>query len=203
MKINKQLLVNIAAFIVLMVTIGFLFMFKQNKKSETVTTDEMVNAIQKAEETTGNVDKEVKVSIPDEKWKKWNEVYQDLFVIHIRKALNGYLNSTNEGMSDPNSVIEPLKDDKQHITGLSTFSKDYYKSKFIVLSIANNPFGGKQINILFQDKPDKVFWVWVYKPEGADYDLRGFQENTKFTKADIENFKNNNKTLLDDKEHAL
>src|SRR3989344_1287840 len=132
---------------------------------------------------------------------KWNEIYKNPFARHIRKALNGYLNGTNEGIADPDLVI-PISDDKEGRSGLNAFSKDYYRSKFIVLSIVNGVYGGKEITIVFQDKPDMAFWVWVYKPVDEDYNLKGFAENTKFTKKVMEDFVKYNKAALEDKENA-
>ncbi|MCX6756564.1 MAG: hypothetical protein NTW35_00185, partial [Candidatus Nomurabacteria bacterium] len=58
--------------------------------------------------------------------------------------------------------------------GLNNFDKSYYKSKFLILSASDNDYGGVQAYIIFVDKPDKIFWAWVYNESS----LRVFCEDT-------------------------
>lgn len=204
MRMNKRFIIVSVVFLALLATTGFVFISKRTKKSETVGIDELVTAIQKTEEAAGNVPKETRVFSEEERGKWNNEIYKDPFVRHIRVVLNGYLSGTNEGMDSPELVINPLGSNETSVSGLSSFNKDYYKSKFIVLTVAGFIGGGKQINILFQDQPDKIFWVWVYHaPETDHYDMRGFAENVNFSQEFIQNFQKNNSEMLKDKEHAL
>lgn len=102
------------------------------------------------------------------------ELYNNPYIKHIRIALDGYLDGTNNG------IEEGVADDSiMPGCGLSSFDRSYYKSKFIILSAADNEYGGIQANIVFIDKPDKMFWVWVYNysDDGKDNILRGFCEN--------------------------
>lgn len=124
------------------------------------------------------------------------QIFTDPYVLHLRKALDGYLAGTNEGMSEPDLVIKPVKGDDKHVTGLDSFPKEYYQSKFVVISKADSLAGGKAINILFVDRPDKIFYTWVYLQGDGTYDLRGFRENTDFTKEDIEKIKKSLPTFL-------
>ncbi|HEV2988188.1 MAG TPA: hypothetical protein VG759_07090, partial [Candidatus Angelobacter sp.] len=50
---------------------------------------------------------------------------------------------------------------------LDKWDKAYFRSKFIVMSRDDNTFGGTFITILFQDRPDRVFVIWIY-PEGKN-----------------------------------
>ena len=111
--------------------------------------------------------------------------------MHVRKALNGYLAGTNEGLSDPDDV------------GLDSFSKDYYRSKFVVVWFDNSIAGGKDISILFQDKPDKLFTAWVYKTAVGEYELRGFWQSSTYTDEKLQELNKRFKTYLEDKDHAL
>lgn len=129
-------------------------------------------------------------------------VYENPYVLHIRKALNGYLDGTNVGLDDPELVIES-QEIAGATAGLSSFDKSYYESKFIVYTISDSIAGGKQVNIIFQDKPDKVFAAWVYQLGDGTYDLRAFWENINFTEEDIASIQDSYKTFLEDKEHAL
>ncbi|MDD3607969.1 MAG: hypothetical protein PHQ20_04225 [Candidatus Moranbacteria bacterium] len=147
--------------------------------------------------------------LPPEELKQTAELdsyyaaYEDPFVVHLRKAFNGYLDGTNDGMDNPDIVIEKNLE-QGAVSGLSAFDKDYYKSKFVVLFLGDSLAGGKQMNIIFQDKPDKIFQAWVYKTEGEDghYDLRGFWEDSEQTK-NIDPILQEFNSLIFDKEHSI
>jgi len=108
--------------------------------------------------------------------QSYYNAYQAPSVVHLRKALNGYLSGTNEGM-DSEFVIKK-RESESYLAGLDSFDKAYYKSKFIVLDITRNDYGGELITIIFRDKPDKIFRAWVYFYWNAGtpdyYDFRDF-----------------------------
>jgi hypothetical protein len=108
---------------------------------------------------------------------------EDSYLSEIRTTLDNYL-------KDPKSVsetlVEGLGDEK---SGLKNYSNNYYESKFKVVNSKDSMAGGKEFNILFTDKPDKVFWVWVYKLAGGTYEMRGFQENPRYTPEEIKQLK--------------
>ena len=123
--------------------------------------------------------------------EEYYQTYNNPFVMHVRKALNGYLAGTNEGLSDPDDV------------GLDSFSKDYYRGKFVVVWFDNSIAGGKDISILFQDKPDKLFTAWVYKTAVGEYELRAFWQSSTYTDEKLQELNKRFKTYLEDKDHAL
>jgi hypothetical protein len=86
---------------------------------------------------------------------------------------------------------------------LSKWNKDYFRSKFTVMSRENNTFGCTLITILFQDRPDKVFVAWIY-PEGGNKQLtlRRFDVGD-FSDEDIRRIKVRYKKLIEDKTHAM
>lgn len=137
-----------------------------------------------------------------------NPIYGSLlmnpYAAQIRQGLNGYLDGTNDGMDTPELVINPLEGSATYSSGLKSFDKSYYRSKFVVLSSVDSMAGGQELNILFRDKPDKVFVAWVYHYPGNDYfDLRGFAENPTFTKDWIENFVKTNGDLLQNEQKSI
>jgi len=142
------------------------------------------------------------IQFTPEELEKYSEVYENPYVLHIRKALNGYLEGTNEGMELPETVIEAHEYEGTS-AGLDSFSKDYYKSKFIVYAINDSITGGKMVNIIFQDKPDKLFNVWVYKLAGDTYDLRGFWQNENFDEEKMNEIQKLYENYLNDPERAL
>ena len=71
------------------------------------------------------------------------------------------------------------------------------------MEIKNSVAGGEEINILFPDKPDKVFWVWVYKLADGGYETRGFKENPYYTHERIDYYLKQYPMLLQDELHAL
>ena len=53
----------------------------------------------------------------------------------------------------------------------------YLQSKFIVLTTDYAPGGGYSVVLLFKDKPDRIFYAWVYEFHSTkDYYLRSFKE---------------------------
>jgi len=124
-------------------------------------------------------------------------MYKNPFVLQIRTALNSYLNDPKT-LSE--TVLEGLGDGK---SGLNSYSSDYFRGRFVVMGIKKSLAGGEEVNILFPDKPDKVFWVWVYKLAGGDFEMRGFKENTYYTKEKIEYYINQYPQLLQNKEYSL
>ena len=72
-------------------------------------------------------------------------------------------------------------------SGLDSFSKDYFKSKFVVYDMNHNSLvGGKEIFIIFREKPDRLFVAWVYRTSEGAYDLRSFWQNQNFDKEAME-----------------
>ena len=101
------------------------------------------------------------------------EIYNNAYVKHIRTALNGYLDGTNTGVEE--AALGEIGEGGNLDCGLNNFDKSYYGSKFIVLKATDNDYGGVQAYIVFIDKPDTIFWAWVYGLRGGEeYVLRGF-----------------------------
>jgi hypothetical protein len=63
--------------------------------------------------------------------------------------------------------------------------------------------GGKFIDILFLDKPDKVFLVWVYKLEGGEYEMRAIAENPYYTQEKIDYYYTQYPQLFNDRSHSF
>ena len=99
------------------------------------------------------------------------EIYASPYIQHIRPALNGYLDGSNAGAEE--AAMDITSDSS---CGLGNFDKSYYLSKFIILDASDNDYGGVQAYIVFVNKPDTIFWAWVYQLGGDDgeYVLRAF-----------------------------
>jgi hypothetical protein len=125
-----------------------------------------------------------------EQLEKYYHVYKNPFVKHLRRALNIFL----EGKKEAEVAFGP--DTEKY--------SEYLKGKFIVLTINRALGGGCDMLIIFQDKPDKVFYAWVYKlagEEGKDeYELRTFKEYDKVNAGDVVK---QYRKFIEDKEHSL
>lgn len=106
------------------------------------------------------------------------ELYKNPYVVHIRTALDNYLNGSNIGVEEAlymNSVNIEMEETEpsEHNCRLSDF-KDYFDSKFFLYDVENNEYGGLHAWIVFTDKPDKIFLAWVYLLGAGDgeYSLR-------------------------------
>ena len=116
-------------------------------------------------------------------------VYKNPDVRYLRTVFDAYLN--NSGGTE-----------EEH-QQLQKWNKDYFRSKFIVMSRDDSPFGGALITILFQDRADKIFVAWVY-PEGDNKKLalRRF-EIGHFSDEDVKRTRVRYKKLMEDKVHAM
>lgn len=103
-------------------------------------------------------------------------------VKHMRDIVTLYSNGKSASMnaSERHMAVD-LASSNANKCGLDAFSKDYFKSKFYLFSIADSPVGGKMVSVLFADKPDKVFTSWVYPLEGGKYEVRNFCEDNTYT----------------------
>lgn len=128
-------------------------------------------------------------------------VYSDPNVIFLRKALNAYL--ANDKTVPITKTAIDADNTGEEITGLDSFSKDYYQSKFVVLSIEDSVVGGKEITLLFQDKPDRIFRAWTYLGNSGSYDLRGFFSKDPVDQKQLQDLKDSLGSYLSDKSHAI
>ena len=117
------------------------------------------------------------------------EIFNSPHIKQIRLALSGYLDGTNSGLED--EALDATSVDMK--CGLNNFDKTYYQSKFVILDTYDNDYGGIQAYITFIDKPDTVFWVWIYGMVGEQR-LRTFCE-----KPPLEGDEQIFKTFIEDK----
>lgn len=163
--------------------------------SNTINSDKVTTL-----DTASPVDVE-ELQLTEEQLKQYYATYNDPFVMHVRYALNNYLVGSIDGVSE--SVIKSEKSDDGTVSGLDSFNKSYYESKFTVFAINDGLMGGKVINIIFQDNPDKLFNAWVYQITDESYELRGFWQNMSFDVNEMKKIQKQHKTYLNDSEHAL
>ena len=132
---------------------------------------------------------DVEAQFTPEQLEQYYLVYKNADVRYLRTLFDAYLNSSG-GTEEERQAMDK-------------WSKEYFRSKFVVLSRDRNTFGGTLITILFQDRPDRVFVAWVY-PEGAQKNLRLREFSVgDFNDRDIRRIKIRYKRLLGDKTHAM
>ena len=131
------------------------------------------------------------VEFTQEQLDRYYMSYEDPFVLHIRISIDNYL----AGNLPPN---------EEFITESFIEYEEYIKNKFIVLSINDGIMGGKEIGIIFPGKPDKTFWVWVYKlGDSGIYELRTFDLDNSYTEEEINKLQIQFKFAFEDEEHSL
>src|SRR3989344_1299322 len=147
--------------------------------------------------TSTQVDPFEELVITGDDLSEYYSAYENPLVIAIRTSLNNYLIGKTIGLTDV--AIEAYADENATVGGLDSFSKDYYRSKFIVLDHnrdADN--GGEVVSIIFQDKPDKQFNIWMYvRPDGIE--MRSIYQNSTFNEATLTK---QERQFLSDKVHA-
>lgn len=101
------------------------------------------------------------------------------FVVNLRNGLNDYYKGNLDSPYFEPSAIRAVDDN------LSTYNKNYYKSKFYILTVNSDyPAGGIFLDILFKNMPDKVFTVWMFETDNI-YKIRMFQQNIDYKTSDI------------------
>lgn len=124
-----------------------------------------------------------------EQYEMYYRCYKEPEVKYLRKALNAYLDGKG-GTQAENSLLEK-------------WDKEYFKSKFIVLSLDKCILGGRFVTLMFQEKPDKVFVAWLYSPsKNSIFELRSF-ELGKFSDEDIRRINVRYRKFHEDKVHAM
>lgn len=192
MNIKKT---QITIIIIIILLIGFIYIKNREAQNK-------VKIIETPKPTTSDL------NVPDS-WKDtsnniedYYKVYKNPFVLYLRKALNAFLSNDSSDVNISNAAVKK-ETGEGIISGLESFDKEYYKSKFVVLTINKSISGGVDIQIMFQDKPDRIFYAWVYQLADGSFELRGFNSKEKMEPKAMEAIQVEYKTFLEDKEHAL
>jgi hypothetical protein len=150
----------------------------------------------------------VMTDVSQEELQQYYDTYKKPYVIQVRTSLDAYL--ANE--SSKTCILQAAVDRKSQmgiVTGLDSFSKDYYRSKFVVVTVDDSKIfdNAKDIQIMFQDKPDRIFYALVgidpSIPNSNEYCLLGFNSKEDTDQEAVQQLNEFYKPLLFDKEHAL
>jgi len=111
--------------------------------------------------------------------------FNNLEAKYLRQKLNEYIQ----------------KPEKDTTNGLNDADASYYESPFIVYEENNSLAGGKQLEIIFVNKPDKMFTAWVYKLATGDYALKGFGQNMNVDNESLEKIKSEYKQYFENSKY--
>lgn len=129
-------------------------------------------------------------------------VYQNPFVIGLRKELDGYI-ALKQGKSERWHGRGKTDEAVMERADLEQVDSRYLSSRFTVYKIEGAPLtGGRQVSILFIDKPDRIFKAWMYLTGDGVYELRGFKDSG-VTPEQIAVMRKSWEKLMLDREHAL
>jgi len=190
---KRKLLIFLALALIIIVGI-FIIKARQGKDSSEVSPAPTV--IQEGINVLTNLNQE--------ELEGYYKVYENPYAIYLRRALDAY--SANDSTGINISMTAVKEDHREGITsGLSAFDKEYYKSKFIVATIDEDTENKdcRHIQIIFQDKPDRIFFAWVCKTEGGEFELRGFNSKDYIDPETMKETVKFYEPLLFDKKHAL
>ena len=122
---------------------------------------------------------------PLEQEIKYNdEISKNAFVKYLRRSIDDFINKKYITEECPHLYHGLLNE--VHCED-SAYSPDagpilfreninFLRGKFIILETDIAPGGGMSIVVIFKDKPDEIFYAWVYSDSDVYYDLRGFHE---------------------------
>lgn len=118
------------------------------------------------------------------------EIIKDKFVQYLRSTLNNWLSGEYGTINKPKlsdkceygGLLRGVQCPDAVFTdasyGIPEIGEEYLKSKFIVLQTDPAPGGGESIVLMFKNKPDKIFYAWVYRYYDKDpldpNDIHGF-----------------------------
>jgi hypothetical protein len=129
-------------------------------------------------------------------------VYQNPFVLGLRKELDGYL-ALKQGKASRWHGQSRTDTPMMEFADLEKVDSQYLSSRFTVYQLVNDPFaGGRWVSILFIDKPDRIFKAWMYLTGDGVYELRSFKDSG-ITQGQIAAMRIKSEKLMLDKEHAL
>ena len=90
------------------------------------------------------------LKLSDKELLQYYGVYTEPAVVYLRKVIIAYLNN-RKGVRE------------YEVEVLDKIEREYLSSKFVVASIEPHIAGGKYIKIIFQDRPDAIFAIWIYR----------------------------------------
>ena len=158
------------------------------------------------ENSTTEIKEVITSELNPKELEAYYRIYKNPYVILLRKTLDAYLANDSSKACIFQGAVEETRM-TGIISGLDAFSKDYYKSKFVVATIDDNAENGKDIQIIFQDKPDRIFYAWIGKNPYQEDCLLGFNSKEDFereeTREKMKQLIEPYRQFLFDKEHAI
>lgn len=130
--------------------------------------------------------------------QEYYSLYENPSVLAVRSYLDRYLKNDLKDWGAANVAIQGIQKDKTD--GLANFDKSYYQSKFFVVEVEPFVGGGQTVSVIFQDKPDKMFDVWMYHLSKGEFEMRAFTWDKSISAKDIPVVYKN---FIADKTHAL
>lgn len=202
-KLRKRTRIILIALtgLVIVLTLTIIFIVYPWAKSRIAMAKRLASSQAVSNTTTADNTEELQFS--QEQLAGYYRSYENPYVIATRKALNSYLNGGSDSL-EREIAVKTWRDDQGILYGLDSFDKSYYQSKFIVFAINDYIGGGRMISIIFKDKPDKVFAAWIYDVgDEGNYQMRGFQEDIRFTPDRMKVIQKQYKSYFEDEEHML
>lgn len=126
-----------------------------------------------------------KLNLANDELSQYKSVYQEYPVQFLRKALDAYLeNDSSKACILQVAVTKTDGKDygvEEITSGLEAFDKEYYKSKFVVATYSDNKEveGSKDIQIIFKDRPDRIFYAWIGNNPQGETCLLGFNSKNE------------------------
>lgn len=143
--------------------------------------------------------------LDSKEFEDYYNLYQEEHVRFLRTALNAYIAHDSNQACIIEAAVTANNEYEGVLSGLDAFDPDYYISKFVVYRFGDNADGlGKNIQIVFQDRPDRIFYALVGRhPTNSEICLLGFNSQDPFTEEDMKPLIQSLGSFIFDKEHSL
>ncbi len=175
---NAAKLVLILAGIVVVVIAGFIIYVLNLNHHDNTPTNASVSATNSTHIPSAYADDAVLQQLcqkgaytaPSQDEISYNQsIGEDPYVQYVRTAIKDFISNTYATGGQYSGFIDGAHYPDSAYGQLAATDKIYLHSKFIVLSEDTAPGGGKMVWLVFKNKPDKVFYAWVYDYKGRQY----------------------------------
>lgn len=181
-NISKKHLITSTISIIIILIVGFCI-YSYNKKETAVKVSDITDS------ETENIQSPQKQVLSDDDVKLYLSNLKTPYIKKLRMVFNKYYSGdTLANVVEERLIVDSSSLDDNTKCGFKSFDRKYFNSKFVITDISENPLGGLIVQILFLDKPDRLFNAWVYQMPNM-WDLRSFcEDSNKLTVEDIDKY---------------
>jgi len=110
----------------------------------------------------------VKLNISQELIDYYQQLNEKDYIIGLRKIFDEYY-KTGLRPACADEMSFNAREVQGYKSGIKSFDKSYFQSKFVVISEEPSPVGGMLVEFMFISKPDRVFFALITDENNCKY----------------------------------